>query len=74
MKRVLQHRKTGLFVSIFGGLTREVILACPCPTLADATLLCTRLKLDPANFVYCAREGEDLVLEEDVARPSLRAN
>lgn len=52
MKRVLQHSKTGLFLGVQGGFTRYPAEACAFPTLAAAMITCTRLHVDPTEFVY----------------------
>ena len=65
MKRVLQHNKTGLFVSLDGGFTRQWDHAHVCPNLAAAMLVCARLRLNPTDFVYRIIEPEYSILAAD---------
>jgi|SoiMethySBSTD1v2_1073268.scaffolds.fasta_scaffold4899061_1 hypothetical protein len=65
MKRVLQHSKTGLFLSIDGGFTRHWNHAHICPNLAAAMIVCARLRLDPTDFVYRIIEPENKVVAAD---------
>lgn len=68
MKRVLQHNKTGLFLSIEGGFTPLWDKAHICPNLAAAMLVCARLRLNPSDFVYRIIEPENPVLHGDFYR------
>jgi hypothetical protein len=65
MKRVLQHSKTGLFLSIEGGFTAHWHKAHICPNLAAAMLVCARFRLNPSDFVYRILEPENPILQAD---------
>ncbi len=62
MKRLLQHSKTGLFLSVDGGLTRHWSKAHICPNLAAAMIVCARQHLNPTDFVYRIVEPEVALL------------
>lgn len=52
MKRVLQHRKTGLYLKPDGLFTRDLNSAHVCPNLAAAMIVCAQHRLSPTEFVY----------------------
>jgi hypothetical protein len=69
MKRVLQHSKTGLFLSTDGHFSRHSAEAIVCPNLAAAMLVCSKLRLNPSDFVYRIVEPEYTFVTPDFYAP-----
>jgi len=73
MKRVLQHNKTGLYLSSDGCLTGNLAAAHVCPNLAAAMLVCAKWRINPTDFVYRIIEPEYALLTPDFYQQSRAA-